>query len=144
MKYKILLLSGIFWLLIAPFVKGQQFHSPDKSAIQKHIRLLETTWNTNGIHAYCDSIFADSNMTFIWGNTICHSAGSAYKMLIKNYRVKPEIKLRLESIKVNGNFSSALVYWEEIKTGKISRKKAVSMLYEKVSGNWQLIQVHIS
>ena len=144
MKYKILLLSGIFWLMMIPFVKGQQFHSPDKSAIQKHIHLLETTWNTLGIHTFCDSIFADSNITFIWGNVICYTQGAAGNLLLKNYKVKPEIKLRIEGIRVHGNFSSALVYWEEMKGGKTRRKKVISLLYEKVSGNWQLIQVQTS
>ncbi len=144
MKIKILLLSVIFLLFTRQGASAQQFHSPEKAALQRQVKALETAWNEKGISSFNAMIFADSNMSCVWGNTICYSAQSSGNFLAKYYPRKPELKLVIESIQIIDNTATVVIYWEECRNGKMKTRKVMSLLYEKKVNGWSLIRLHCS
>jgi len=144
MKFKILLLSVVFILFVRHGAWGQQFHSPEKAALQRQVKALETTWNEKGVSMFNVLIFADSGMSCIWGNMICYSAPASENYLTRRYPHKPELKLVIESIGIIGNTATLVIYWEEYRNRKMKTRKVMSLLYEKKVNGWSLIRLHCS
>ncbi|MBX7205639.1 MAG: hypothetical protein K1X81_09475 [Bacteroidia bacterium] len=144
MKFKNLLVSVVFILLVRHVAWGQQFHSPEKAALQRQVKTLETTWNEKGVSLFNALIFADSGMSCVWGNTICYSEPVSGNFLKRHYPRKPELKLVIESIGIIDNTATVVVYWDEYRNGKMKNRKVMSLLYEKKMNRWSLIRLHCS